>query len=351
MARTNRELVMLADTYVRAKHRSAGMYMSEKLDGMRCLWLPASRGKRVGDLPFANTGKDTRNHMASGLWTRYGKVIHCPSWFVEGFPNYPLDGELYLGRKKFEELMSVTKRLEPVESDWRRVSYLVFDAPKYKTILATGRINNPQWSKNFVLENNLLCLGVDSSHPHYNNALIFDATYKLLVRDLKPTETMRLHEQVLLPFSTPLAIQAIDAKLKEVVENDGEGLILRMPGSMWEPVRSPYILKVKPWEDAEATVVGFRAGTGKYLGMLGSVTVHWKHGTFEIGTGFTDEQRLLSETAAGWAAANPGELFPMPSSGTVSLFLPYKEEVTFRYRELTEAQVPKEGRFLRKVLR
>mmetsp|Transcript_10104 Transcript_10104/g.15114 ORF Transcript_10104/g.15114 Transcript_10104/m.15114 type:complete len:457 (-) Transcript_10104:223-1593(-) len=82
-----------------------GYLMSEKLDGMRAYW----------------TGKQ--------LFTRSGLAIVHPEWFTAAFPkDLELDGELFLGRKKFEECMSITRRTDK-GGDWTRVSYVVFDAP------------------------------------------------------------------------------------------------------------------------------------------------------------------------------------------------------------------------------
>jgi DNA ligase 1 len=48
--------------------------MSEKLDGMRAIW---------------KSGK---------LYSRNGNTIHFPDFFVKGWPEDSLDGELWLGR-------------------------------------------------------------------------------------------------------------------------------------------------------------------------------------------------------------------------------------------------------------
>jgi len=342
--RTNRELVMLADTYNRAKHRSAGMFLSEKLDGMRCLWLPPTRGMPIGKIPFANRDKDNRNHTASGLWSRYGKVIHCPEFFVDGFPDYPLDGELYLGRGGFQTLMSVCKTLEPNPDEWKYVQYKVFDAPKYDAIFQDGRVNNPQFSKTISLTENCEALGIKTDHPAFKQQCNFEATLNLLKRDLVGTTYLSLHEQTLLPFSTPMALDIIDKRLTEVTANHGEGLMLRHPASCWEPIRSSYLLKVKRLEDGEGIVAGFRAGQGKYLGMLGSLTIEWRWGRFEL-SGFTDEERGLTPRAHEWARAHPGEMIPFDE---VSIKFQLGEEITFIYRELSDSNVPKEGRYLRK---
>lgn len=52
------------------------------------------------------------------------------------------------------------------------------------------------------------------------------------------------------------------------------------------------MLKVKRFEDAEATVVGHQAGTGRCTGMMGALLMKEKDGTeFKIGSGFDDSQR------------------------------------------------------------
>lgn len=79
--------------------------LSEKLDGMRMVW----------------TG--------SKMYTRNGNEIHFPPYFVAGWPKSYLDGELWLERDEFQKLMSIARKSVPNEEDWRKVKYMVFDAP------------------------------------------------------------------------------------------------------------------------------------------------------------------------------------------------------------------------------
>jgi len=65
--------VMLANVY--HQHDDVTQFwVSEKLDGVRARW----------------DGKQ--------LISRGGKIFIAPAWFVQGFPNKPLDGELWMGR-------------------------------------------------------------------------------------------------------------------------------------------------------------------------------------------------------------------------------------------------------------
>jgi DNA ligase 1 len=115
---------------------------------------------------------------------------------------------------------------------------------------------------------------------------------------------------------------ALLKRLDEVVQAGGEGLVLHRADAPYVTGRSAFVLKLKPVLDAEAVVIGHQAGLGKHEGRLGALKVRTADGiTFFIGTGFTDAQRN-----------NP------PAIGA---------EVTFTYRGLTPAGVPRFASFLR----
>ena len=83
----------------------AGYLVSEKFDGVRALW----DGRR--------------------LRLRGGGEVKAPAWFVAGLPAQALDGELWLGRGRFDEISALVRREQPVEAEWRAVRYLVFELP------------------------------------------------------------------------------------------------------------------------------------------------------------------------------------------------------------------------------
>lgn len=95
--------ILLAESWDNAADL-AGWWMSEKLDGVRAYW----------------DGKQ--------FLSRQGNLYHAPDWFIEGLPNTPLDGELWIGRKKFQRTVSVVRRQDKSEL-WKEVQYLVFDVP------------------------------------------------------------------------------------------------------------------------------------------------------------------------------------------------------------------------------
>ena len=68
--------------------------------------------------------------------------------------------------------------------------------------------------------------------------------------------------------------------------------MLHLGSSLYKSGRSDDLLKLKKYRDAEAVVIGYIPGKGKYKGMLGSLEVEIADKKrFKIGTGFSDEER------------------------------------------------------------
>jgi DNA ligase-1 len=110
--------------------------------------------------------------------------------------------------------------------------------------------------------------------------------------------------------------------LDDIVEKGGEGLMLHRADSLYHSGRSDDLLKLKPWQDAEATVIKILPGKGKFKGMMGALLVTDKMGReFRIGTGFSDEMRQ-----------NP------PEVGTV---------ITYKFTGTTKKGLPRFASFLR----
>lgn len=104
--------------------------------------------------------------------------------------------------------------------------------------------------------------------------------------------------------------------MDEVIALKGEGLMLKDPKSKYEQKRSDRLVKVKKFDDTEATVIGHLKGTGRCSSMCGALQVRMANGIeFKIGSGFTDVQRRSP-----------------PKIGSI---------VTFKYQGLTKANVPR----------
>ena len=74
------------------------------------------------------------------------------------------------------------------------------------------------------------------------------------------------------------------------MQNDGEGLMIKYPKSKYEGRRSENLLKVKKFDDDEATVYGYENGTGRCENMVGALMVVNDKGVkFKVGSGMTDK--------------------------------------------------------------
>ncbi len=207
-------------------HDPTGWWMSEKLDGIRAYW------------------------DGEGFVSRLGNRFLAPDWFTADLPADTLDGELWVGRKKFQVTTSIV-RSGAAGQAWKDVTYVVFDAPNAKG-------------------------GFEDRIAHAK---------KIFARAEAPHARVLEHEQC-------TGIAHLREELARVESLGGEGLMLRRPGSKYEVGRSQSLLKVKTFHDAEARVIGHAPGTGKHKGRLGALIVELPGGvTFNVGTGFSDAER------------------------------------------------------------
>ncbi len=276
---TNRQFVQLSHTFDPQKHKADGSYVSEKLDGMRALWLPETRGLDFQTIPFANTNKDDRAHKCSGLWSRYGKPIFAPDSLLDQLPTHPLDGELYAGRGNHQLCMSAVKKHVPRVDEWSKIGYYVFDAPSWARILEPGRINSPNFPNKIIEPYCGSKIGVDSTHRWWY-VRRYESVLQFLTKHYKELQvgsaggTWGVLPQEQLPMFRSGAELRIHQLMDNVIALGGEGLILRRPHATWQPRRTDESLKVKRMQDAEGTVIGYKFGVGKLLGLIGSFQLH-----------------------------------------------------------------------------
>lgn len=362
----NREFLMLAHSHL-PKHHVAGWLMSEKLDGRRMYWDGGiTRGMLKSIIPWANTAKDERllsPPISTGLWSRYGNVIHAPDWWLNELPCIPLDGEAW-GQLARQDIMSITAQ-HVGDARWEQIQFYCFDIPAYESVFMDGRINNPQFKKNFfgimgwINERGLLSNSLDY-RPKPDTR--FESTYYLLQKHLIGNKYAVAHKQVQLPFATDSAIKLMEDEAEKITSRGGEGLVVRAPGSIWTPKRVRSVLKVKPLDDAEGIVLGYTTGKegkeGKHLGRMGALVIDYQGIRMEL-AGFTDAERGLLAlknlavdddlddefVATKWAMNHPGEECP---DWIVNPSFPRGSLVTFKYRGTSKDGVPQEARYWRK---
>lgn len=203
-----------------------GWWISEKYDGVRAHW------------------------DGQHLWTRGGNEIHAPDYFLEELPKgIELDGELWLGRGRFEDTVSVVRRDSP-DDRWRQMHYMIFDAPK--------------------------------AVRSFEERMEF-------VRRIVPRNAKHLKRA---PQIRCAGLEHLLARRDRIVEAGGEGVMIRQPGSAYQSGYSSSLLKVKPHSTGEAEVIGYKPGKGRYEGKMGSIRVKTSDGLeFSIGSGFNTAER------------------------------------------------------------
>lgn len=247
----------LAAVY-RGQVEPAGCLVSEKYDGVRALW----DGER--------------------LRHRSGRLVAVPREFVAALPPVPLDGELWLGRGRFDAVSAIVRKVVSRREEWAGVRYMVFELPG-----AAG---------SFAARSQRLAAIVAAA-----------GSPQLLAA---PQERID-------------GAAALQRRLDAVVAGGGEGLMLHLASAPWAAGRSNALLKLKPHLDAEAVVVGYRGGAGKYEGQVGALDVEAADGRrFLVGSGLSDALRR-----------NP------PARG---------EAITYRYRDLTSSGLPRFATYLRR---
>ena len=346
-----REFLMQAHKYNPAKHDIRGWFVSEKLDGMRCFWDGGiSRGELAHNIPWANTAKDKREFVATGLWSRKGKVIHAPSWWVDCLPPYPLDGELFAGRGERQTTMSYARKHTPVDSEWKCLKLHVFDSPPLNHAIKDGRYYDTNCDVSIENINEFY----GSKNLQFKTPTIFNFALDHIHNDLNSSYIV--HTQTPLPDSPSEIADVIARKMDTVLSLGGEGLVFRNPSSFWVPSRSHDVLKMKPYFDDEATVIGYVSGRetdrgSKLRGLMGALVVDYNGKRLEL-SGFTDRERRLEHFMTPsygeeYAWDNPG--VEMPTSISAKEF-PRGSTVTFKYRELSKDGIPIEASYFRKHL-
>jgi DNA ligase-1 len=118
------------------------------------------------------------------------------------------------------------------------------------------------------------------------------------------------------------AEDVLQQQLGDIDTAGGEGVVLHRRSGLYLAGRSDNQLKLKLHQDAEARVVAYTPGRGKYQGMIGALVVETTQGVqFKIGSGLSDAQRREPPAIGSW--------------------------VTYRFNGTTTYGKPRFARFLR----
>ena len=300
---------MLAHTYDSAKHCiqyvNREWFVSEKLDGMRAIWL--------GFDSFLGGPR---------LVSRYINTVHAPeAWLAQLPRGVCLDGELYSPSLSRQEIMSIVRR-HVADARWDMIKYNVFEAPSQWEIMRKRSINEPNCKASIpgadcALERVLFRDKVSTIQGYENSVIHPVPQYKVTTIE----EVLRYHETI--------------------ADAGGEGVMIRRGDSYYETERSHYLLKVKKFFDSEGTVIGYTAGKGKLEGLIGAVVLRLSNGKVLELSGFTDEERAL-DTDIGTVA--PGTRVP---EGVNGVCIKIGDEIRFKYQDLSNEGVPQHARYWR----
>ena len=243
---------------------------------MALLWVAVSAQAQTPEMILAKTlpeNVDVRDYWVSekydgvrGFWdgrtlrTRGGETVRAPAWFTAGWPEVPMDGELWAGRGRFSHAQSTTRQQQPGDVAWRQIRFMVFDLPGDK-----GTFDQRLPALNALVES----LGQPWVQAVPQRRVANDA--------------------------------ALQALLHRTVRAGGEGLMLHRGASLYRAGRSDDLIKVKTHEDTEARVVAHLPGKGRHAGRLGALLVETPSGQrFRLGAGFSDADRERPPPVGSW---------------------------------------------------
>lgn len=236
---------MLAKTYG-PKFSSYPCYVQPKLNGVRALYQAGVFQSRDEKLWRPNV----LEHLTAEIRT-----------VSEILGSTILDGELYYHGWRLQRINGAVavNRLEPID-DTSKIEYHIFDC------IRSDANTNP--------------VGFLDRFRHLADAIVLA---KLLHIKVVTTATVRSSTDV-------------DTLMSYYCENGYEGIMLRPDGPYeFGPKRSNFLWKHKHWEDGEWECIGITQGQGKASIGVGTLIMRNYKNTsadFEVGTGFTDEERV-----------------------------------------------------------
>lgn len=231
---------MLAKKYP-DDHVAKEYYIQEKLDGNRCI-------------AYYNNGK-------WNFQSRSGKVLKVDfdmSWAPE---DLVFDGEVMtLGKAGSRDFNKTSGAINGKYTDKSALHYYIYD------IIDTSLTYEERWA---ILKE------IDDT----KDCTILPVLGKVFV-DWNPSKN-----------------QELDKLLDYIVDKGGEGVMLRDPNGTYEHKRSKNLLKYKKVKTMDLRVTGVLPGTGKYIGMIGSLECQDDEHTIlvNVGSGLSDEDRMLSD--------------------------------------------------------
>lgn len=247
----------LCKLYNPKKHDWSHPWIVEpKFDGLRCIVIVEMINKNRTITAYSRNGRP--------LWNMGFILDELKSLIPENECNIVLDGEVYT--KDWNLSMGIVKSSITVHPDSDKLRFHVWDyVPLNDWKAGISNVSNQDRKKKL---SSLLGTG---------------GTKVQLVTGVIVTNDKELQKAY-----------------QEFLDLGYEGIIVKNPKGVYKcKHKSPNWLKLKPWSDADLTVIGSYPGEGKHVGRIGGLIlrgkVDWGGRRFavetEVGTGFTDDER------------------------------------------------------------
>lgn len=252
---------MLAKKYEgKLKPSRDGYYITEKLDGNRC--IARFDGERWR------------------FTSRNGKEMHV-NFDMSGLPKeFVYDGEILspgqVGMSQ-DIYNCIVKGKDMVEANPSQFNS------------TSGMINRHSLDKNLVY--NIFDIMLDDEKYSVRRTAL-----DTIAKDLNNSDVRIL--PVLVKFNNDRDLNNnIGGILGRVVQSGGEGLMINLGGGLYTHKRTDQLLKYKDVQTIDMKVIDIQWGTGKYEGMIGALdcvttTDDGKIICCKVGTGLSDDQRL-----------------------------------------------------------
>lgn len=233
-------------------------------------------------------------------------------------PGIFFDGELTdLNRKSVSGKVTQMLKGHPADSIGDDMLYNIFDVEEVG-VLESGKGVNPFYRRRHLLETMFKANRV---------GLIVDRVIE------QKNEKAELSSLVLANSITTDDHSLIHKTYKSLVDEGGEGVIVKSPDHLYECKRSKSWIKIKEVNDCDLIVKGWYPGEGKREGFIGGLICEDSSGEVKVkvGSGFTEEDlKVLSENPDGLIGKIVAVQYNVvinDKTGGWSLFLPRFVEV------------------------
>ena len=234
----------------------------------------------------------TRNGLFTRKGERYQSVPHIEQAlkpFFQNNPNAVLDGELFNNdlRQQLNEIAKLVRKTKHITTDdlaqsAKIVKYYVYDGYGFANLAQeTPYSQRKDW---------------------INKNLVGKINHIAAVKSVSIKSQEKLNEAY-----------------QEYIEDGHEGAMLRKVDQGYENKRSKYLLKVKPEDDSEATIIAVIEGNGNWSGTAKTATLQWNDKVFDATfKGTQEELTSILKNKKDWEG----------------------KEVTFLYNGLTGLNIP-----------